>query len=275
MENVKISLAGDLGSGKSTVGRLLAQRLGAQIYSTGTVQREIAVRMGMTTLELNRYSETHPEIDSMIDDGLRALNARRDPLIIDSRMAWHFVPSSFSVYMAADPLVSAERIMNAGRESEPFASLAEAVASVAARRSSEQGRYLHLYGVDIKDLENYDYVIDTSHIPPETVAERIVRHYEEYVSGKRFARYELSARRLYPCLNEGEEPAFFERGGAYFIASGEQKIRAALRAGEPLVACVRASDIPEGAEKRCTGERLRLWEEETGVRLACPFAKGC
>ena len=175
--NIKISLAGDLGSGKSTVGKLLAKEFGAECYSTGTIQRAIATEMGMTTLELNRYMETHPEIDGRIDDGLRALEHEPKDLIIDSRMAWHFVPSSFSVYMSADPAVAAARIMNAGRESEPFESLDEAVRSIAERRQSEQARYMHLYGVDIKDLKNYDFVIDTSDISPETVAGRIAEAY--------------------------------------------------------------------------------------------------
>ncbi len=174
---VKISLAGDLGSGKSTVGKLLAEKFGAQMYSTGTIQRELAAKMNMTTLELNKYSETHPEVDDMIDDGLRALNEKDVSVVIDSRMAWHFVPSSFSVYMSADPAVAAARIMNAGRESEPFESLDEAVRSIAERRQSEQARYMHLYGVDIKDLKNYDFVIDTSDISPETVAGRIAEAY--------------------------------------------------------------------------------------------------
>lgn len=183
MEKIKISLAGDLGSGKSTVGKILSRRLGAEVYSTGTIQRRIASEMGMTTLELNKYSETHPEIDGMIDDGLRALDGQDISVIIDSRMAWHFVPSSFSVYMAADPLVSAERIMHDGRASEPFSSIEEAVASIAARRASEQARYMQLYGVDIKDLSNYDFVIDTSHISPEEVAQRILEAYRGRADG--------------------------------------------------------------------------------------------
>ena len=62
-KSVKISLAGDLGSGKSTVGAILAEKLHAAVYSTGTIQRKIAEEMGMTTLQLNQYMETHPEID--------------------------------------------------------------------------------------------------------------------------------------------------------------------------------------------------------------------
>ena len=51
------------------------------------------------------------------------------------------------------------------------------VSPAARRRQSEQARYMHLYGVDIKDLKNYDFVIDTSDISPETVAGRIAEAY--------------------------------------------------------------------------------------------------
>ena len=266
----KISLAGDLGSGKSTVGKILSRKLGAEVYSTGTIQRQIATEMGMTTLQLNQYMETHPEIDGKIDDGLRALEHSEKNLIIDSRMAWHFVPSSFSVYMAADPFVSAERILKAGRESEPFSTVEEAVASISDRRKSEMFRYSHLYGVNIKDLENYDYVIDTSYIPPEIVAEHIAAHFELHRAGKQYPRYELCPARLLPCLNGEGEPAFFEQDGFYFIAQGEHKIAAAIRAGAPLVSCDRAQGEygEERAKKHCTSDKIAAWERETGAKIA-------
>ena len=54
MKNRKISLAGDLGSGKSTVGKIIAARENLEFYSTGTIQRAIAARYRMTTYEYNR-----------------------------------------------------------------------------------------------------------------------------------------------------------------------------------------------------------------------------
>ena len=265
MKGIKISLAGDLGSGKSTVGKILAEKLGAEVYSTGTIQRGIAVKMGMTTLQLNQYMETHPEIDGMIDDGLRALEHEDKKLIIDSRMAWHFVPSSFSVYMAADPVISAERIMNAGRESEPFSSVEEAVRSVTDRRKSEMLRYSHLYGVNIKDLENYDYVIDTSYVSPETVAEHILAHFKKHCAGEKYPRYELSARRLLPGGDGAGEPAFAEREGFYYLVRGACAAAEQIRAGNALVPCVRAA---KGAAVGCTRKAVSAWEKETGVRIA-------
>ena len=59
----RISLAGDLGSGKSTVGKLLSSMLGIEKFTVGTAQRELAEKMKMTPVELNRYMEDNPEID--------------------------------------------------------------------------------------------------------------------------------------------------------------------------------------------------------------------
>ena len=263
MSNIKISLAGDLGSGKSTVGKILAEEFHAELYSTGTIQRKIATEMGMTTLQLNQYMETHPEIDGKIDDGLRALEKEPIDLIIDSRMAWHFVPSSFSVYMMADAVISAERIMNAGRESEPFKSVEEAVRSVSDRRKSEMARYSHLYHVNIKDMENYKYVIDTSFVSPEEVAQHISAHYRMFTEGKAFARYEICPSRLLPCGEEGGEPALAEKDGFWYIASGAAKIAEQIAQGAKLIACVRG----EADAAQCTKEKVAEWEARTGIRL--------
>ena len=43
-----ITISGMLGSGKSTVAKLLAQKLGYEYYSTGNAQREIAKKKAMT-----------------------------------------------------------------------------------------------------------------------------------------------------------------------------------------------------------------------------------
>ena len=136
----KISLAGDLGSGKSTVSKLLIDRLGAEYYSTGTVVRSIAERMGMSIGEFNKYMEAHPEIDNEIDDGLTRLADDDRLLIIDSRMAWHFTPGTFKVYLTVDLETSAIRIMMANRKGEHAASLARNSASARSRDEREWSR---------------------------------------------------------------------------------------------------------------------------------------
>jgi cytidylate kinase len=193
----KISLAGDLGSGKSTVSKILIDKLGAEYYSTGAIVRSIAEKHGMSVVELNVYMETHPEIDHEIDDGLKALSDVDKLLIIDSRMAWHFTAGTFKVYLSADPETSALRIMNANRVGEHAATLEETVNETKARRESEKKRYMTQYGVDIKNLMNYSVIIDTSNATPDEVAERLMLSFEDWKTDKDMCAAYITPERLY------------------------------------------------------------------------------
>ena len=172
-----ISITGDLGSGKSTVSKILTERLNYEYIYTGKIQRELADKYQMTTLELNRYAETHPEIDEEIDATFKSLNDSTE-LIVDSRLAWFFIPKSFKVYLKTEVEVAAERISNDKlRKSEKYVSLEEAVRDIIARKQSENKRYVELYGADCSDLSNFDFVIDCSQITPEEVAEKIIEKF--------------------------------------------------------------------------------------------------
>ncbi len=192
----KISLAGDLGSGKSTVSDILISALGAEYYSTGAIVRSIAEARGMTVVELNKYMETHPEIDHEIDDGLRALGSIDKFLIIDSRMAWYFTPDTFKVYLSCDLETSAARIMAAKRQGEHSASFEEMVAGTKARRESEKKRYMEQYGQNIKDLMNYSLIVDTSHATPSEVADCIIAGYREWQKNKSYRAVFICPERL-------------------------------------------------------------------------------
>ena len=192
----KISLAGDLGSGKSTVAKLLIEALGAEYYSTGAIVRAVAEKRGMTVADLNVYMETHPEIDKEIDDGLVALSADERPLVIDSRMAWHFTEGTFKVYLSTDAEVAALRIMNAGRAGESTVSLSAQVQETLRRRESEKKRYSEKYGVDITDLSNYDLVVDTTYAKPEEISACILAAFRMKNEGRRFAHAMICPERL-------------------------------------------------------------------------------
>lgn len=175
--NVKISISGDLGSGKSAVSALLCERFHAEYYSTGRIQRDLANKLNVSTYELNTLMEQNPQYDNYIDDALKLLEHENKNFIIDSRMAWHFVPSAFSVYLSVALETSAERILNANRHEEQYADREEAMNKIILRRKSEKSRYMQLYGVDVTDLTNYDCVIDTTTLTIENAAEKIIEAY--------------------------------------------------------------------------------------------------
>ncbi len=175
----KISLAGDLGSGKSTVGAILKEKFGAEIVSIGRLQRSMAAEMGMDTCEFNRYQETHPEFDKILDTRLSSYESLCGNFIFDSRMAWHFVPSAFSVYLKCDIAEAAKRVAKAGRSDERYSDEKEAAGKLLLRREREKKRYADFYGVDITDMNNYDLVVDTTDKSVEEVAEAIIDGYKE------------------------------------------------------------------------------------------------
>jgi len=176
-----ISITGDLGSGKSTVSDILCKKLNYEYIYTGKIQREIALKYNMTTLELNKYSETHPEIDEEIDSTFKSLNESTD-LIVDSRLAWFFLPQSFKIFLKTDLIVSANRISgDSKRKNEKYSSEEEAVSKIVARKASENKRYIELYGADCSDLSNFNLVVDTSYISPEQVADIIFAEYNSWL----------------------------------------------------------------------------------------------
>ena len=195
----KISLAGDLGSGKSTVSDILIKKLGATYYSTGAIVRSLAASYGMEVGEFNVYMETHPEIDKEVDEGLVKLSDRDELMIIDSRLAWYFTKGTFKVYLSTDITTSALRIMHANRTGEHKSTLEETIDCTKNRRESEKKRYKDQYGVDIKNLINYDLIVDTTQATPDEVAECVINGFNSWLSNREYKCAMLSPERInYP-----------------------------------------------------------------------------
>jgi len=173
----KITLTGDLGSGKSAVSRILCERTGYEYVSTGRIQRQLAQEMGLDTLEMNRRADTDPSIDERIDGIFASLGQAPGGYVVDSRMAWFFLPESLKVYLKTDVRIAAERILrDPTRNSEQYASVEEAVEKIMARKQSENARFLLKYGADCSNYDNFDLVIDTSERSATEVAELILSH---------------------------------------------------------------------------------------------------
>ncbi len=171
-----ITISGDIGSGKSTTGRLLQERLGYKYLSTGAIQREIAAEMGLTTLELNQLTESRLDIDEKIDSYTRALNDSKENYIVDSRLAWHFIPSSYKIFLRCDENIAAIRISkdDKRKSDEENRALKHLLGKIQARRKSEKERFKRIYNIDFEDLLNYDQVIDSSFFTPDQIGDLIM-----------------------------------------------------------------------------------------------------
>lgn len=176
-----IAMSGDIGSGKSSVAAALKEMTAYDVISTGKIQRTIAERRGVTTLELNQISQTDRSIDDEIDSYVVEIGKAGDNLIIDSRLAWHFIPTAYKVFLSVDPKIGAERVFNASRCDENNSSLAVTLENNLKRRAFEETRFHDLYSVNFRKHDNYDLVIDTSFDTPETVARKIIDGFDRWL----------------------------------------------------------------------------------------------
>ena len=101
-----ITISGALGSGKSTVAKILVQKFNLKHYSTGDFMREIAVKRGITLLELSKLAETDKSIDEELDERQIKLGEEEDNFIIDARLGWHFIPNSIKIFLDVTLYVS-------------------------------------------------------------------------------------------------------------------------------------------------------------------------
>ena len=186
----KITITGDLGSGKSAVSSILCTRTGFEYVSTGRIQRQLAQKLGIDTLEMNRRADTDPGIYQQIDGIFVDLGKDTKSYVVDSRMAWFFLPGSYKVYLQTDVGVAADRILgDLNRKSEEYDSRDEAMQKILARKQSENARFLKKYGADCANMDNFDLVVDTSGKSPDEVADIVIKGFEASAQGIPFARY--------------------------------------------------------------------------------------
>ena len=165
MKKTIITIAGKVGSGKSSTAKKLAERLSYDHYSSGDFARAVAKKHDMTITQWNTHAEQYPELDHEVDNENKKM-ADKEHVVIDSRLAFHFIPESFKVFLDIDPSIAAERIYGdldaAHRTEEHRAKSIEDMAhDLRVRSQSETKRYQELYNINHQDHEHFDLVIDT------------------------------------------------------------------------------------------------------------------
>lgn len=179
-----ITLTGNLGSGKSTISRLLEEQYGYEVFSTGKVIRRIAAEHNVDVLEMNRMMEADHQYDHMIDDTTARIskeNPDKD-MLFDSRLAWNFVEKSFKVFLSASLDVAARRVMQDEKrgEVEVYKSLEEAKQKLSDRMITEDRRYRDIYGIEYLNSANYNLVLDSTECSPDVLARILIEEAKAY-----------------------------------------------------------------------------------------------
>ncbi len=150
-----ITVGGMVGSGKSTLGKGIAERFRMDYVSAGSIMRKMAEEKGMTLEEFSEYAEKHPEIDKKIDD--TQVKSITGNCVVDGRLAAYFAPEpDLKIWLTSPLEVRATRV--ASREN---IRVDEARKRIQDREKSERKRYMNSYNIDLDNLGVYDLVINT------------------------------------------------------------------------------------------------------------------
>jgi cytidylate kinase len=185
-----ITISGLPGSGKSTIAKTLAQKLGFKHYSAGDILRKMAEEKKVPLAKLCAKAEKDGgRIDHELDERTKQLGKNQDDFVLDSRMGFHFIPDSIKIFLDVDPQVACERIFNdvkAGKRKEEMKGVknVEDVREIVAERvRSENSRYHKYYKVQYTDLSHYDMIVNVSHNSIEHIVDEIIRFVK--ATGKR------------------------------------------------------------------------------------------
>jgi predicted cytidylate kinase len=180
-----VTVAGTPGSGVSTVARLVAEKLHYQHFSTGNLFRKIAIANNISMEQLNKMAEHNEAVDHEVDHLTQELADTADKLVLDSRLAHHWIPQAFNVHLHVDARTAAKRIhaqiQSGERVAEEAVTQAEVASSIKQLIDSEHKRYLRLYGVDISNTYSFDMTLNTKDTRPETIADEIVAAYKHWL----------------------------------------------------------------------------------------------
>ncbi len=182
-----VTITGTLGSGKSSTADLVAKKLGYQRFSSGDFMRKLAVQMGISLNDLSIKAQTDESIDIKIDEEVKK-SGEQNKIVIDSRLAFHWIPESFKVYLDLPPEIAKQRILNNLKEnalraqSENAQTPEEIEKKIDARLASEKKRYKDLYGIENHtDKNNFDLVVDTNKNNLDQVVEIVISEYKKWL----------------------------------------------------------------------------------------------
>lgn len=181
MKKRMICISGNIAVGKTEVAAKLAKKLSYGLYKASESFRQLARENNMDLVQFNDYVKSNPDIDRNIEAKTKEIIDNNNKMVIDARLGFYLAHKAFRVYMVADEAVAAQRLFEASKKrgkEEEYSSVEEARNAIKIREASEQERYLKLYGVDIHDENNYDYVIDTTNMNSDAVTSKIIRAYE-------------------------------------------------------------------------------------------------
>ena len=151
----RITLSGEVASGKSTIGKLLAEKLNYSFISLGNKIRATAKSEGLSIVDFQKNCERNPGKDLEIDKSFSEDCNSQEKIIIDYRLGYKFINDSFNIFLKVDEQEAERRMKNTVRFNETHTTVIE-------RNKITKQQFINAYNEDYTNPNNYDIVINTS-----------------------------------------------------------------------------------------------------------------
>lgn len=252
---MNITITGNLGSGKSSVAKILREK-GYEYASTGNIFRQLAMEQGLSVEEFNKQvneaaGRGDHSVDQMIDDTTTRIGEERDNVVFDSRLAWHFAPKSFKVFIITDIDEASRRVFNDSlrANSESYESQDACRRALVNRQKLETVRYKEIYDIDYYDMGNYNLVIESTSASPDEIAQEILDKMAEYQNGSFEKMMELNPSSIKTArVQDSERIEVAEKGGIFTLRAGKNRLDEAVTQGAKFVAVKVVSSEPGGED---------------------------
>ncbi len=169
-----ITISGLHGTGKSTIGKKIAETFNLRYYSTGDAFRELAKEQNMSLKEFTEFAEKNPEIDIMLDKKINNIVIKGN-IIIDSQLSAYILKdkANFKILLRCPLETRIKRMSN--RDETNYK---EKIDETLRREWSEAIRFKKLYNIDLQDekviRELYNIIIDTEKLSIEEIVDNVV-----------------------------------------------------------------------------------------------------
>lgn len=171
-----ITISGVPGSGKTTVAKIVSEKLSFKLLIGGRIFRDQAKKMHISLAKMGSFAERNETFDKSLDEYILAQMRSGENMVVESRLSGWLCKlndiESFKVFIAADEDVRFARVkksLEKRREEE-----GDVPKLVRERENSEWQRYKKYYGIDLHDTSIYDLKVDATKDSAERVAEVII-----------------------------------------------------------------------------------------------------
>lgn len=170
---MKITIFGLAWSGTSTLWKLLSEKLEYTFMSTGNIMRSWAEEKWYTIYDFeDKVIKWDKSFDLKLDNKVKDFWVNNENFIFESRLAWHFIPDSFKIFLHCDDSERYNRI-----QSREWWFLEDITEKTKKRETELITRYKQVYS-DINfppEKEDFDLFIDGTNLSVEETLEKALK----------------------------------------------------------------------------------------------------